>query len=278
MRALRKINNNAVFCLDSSGREMIAMGKGIGFEKMPRDIALSEIERTFYNIDQQYLTVLQDLPEDVVEFSARIIDIARNELPYELSPNVIFTLADHLSFARERARKQIKVRMPLAYDVEQLYPEEYKIGKYTVRRFQKEFHIGLPPEEAVGIAMNLLNARGSSNQDTPPSEQDQLVDMLEEITEIVENHFHLIVGRDTFNYSRYATHLQYLFGRIRSGQVINSDNLAMYHSLREEYPDVAACVEEIGAHIQQKWGCALTEEEELYLILHVNRICIKEGL
>ena len=52
MRALRKINNNAVICLDSTGQEMIAMGKGLGFGPMPREISLAEVERTFYNIDE----------------------------------------------------------------------------------------------------------------------------------------------------------------------------------------------------------------------------------
>lgn len=47
MRALRKINNNAVICLDSTGQEMIAMGKGLGFGPMPREISLAEVERTF---------------------------------------------------------------------------------------------------------------------------------------------------------------------------------------------------------------------------------------
>lgn len=151
MRGLRKINNNAVICLDSTGQEMIAMGKGIGFGTLPREIPLAQVERTFYNVDERYLGVLRDLPPDVLDFSARLLDIARNELPYTLSPNAILTLADHIAFTIERARRNIRVKMPLA-------------------------------------------------------------------------------------------------------------------------------AEEIAAHIQRKWGCALPEEEKLYLILHINRICIKEGL
>lgn len=279
MRGLRKINNNAVICLDSTGQEMIAMGKGIGFGTLPREIPLAQVERTFYNVDERYLGVLRDLPPDVLDFSARLLDIARNELPYELRAHVVLTLADHLAFARERVLKNIRVHMPLAYDVEQLYPTEYKIGQYIVRRFQKEFHIGLPPEEAVAVAMNLLNGRAADQPEPDGAEEAKLrEEMLEDITAIVENHFRCIVNRSGFNYSRYATHLQYLFVRIRTGQAIQSENLAMYHTLREEYPDVAACVAKIADHIQQEWGCTLTEEEQLYLILHVNRICIKEGL
>lgn len=279
MRGLRKINNNAVICLDSTGQEMIAMGKGIGFGTLPREIPLAQVERTFYKVDERYLGVLRDLPPDVLDFSARLLDIARNELPYTLSPNAILTLADHIAFTIERARRNIRVKMPLAYDVEQLYPAEYRIGQYAVKRIQKEFQVGLPGAEAVGIAINLLNARvdGDSAPDAAGAGCTDS-EMLEDITEMVENHFNLIVQRDSFNYSRYATHMQYLFGRIHTSKTIASGNSQMYDSIRAEFPDVAACAEEIAAHIQSKWGCALPEEEKLYLILHINRICIKEGL
>lgn len=279
MRGLRKINNNAVICLDSTGQEMIAMGKGIGFGTLPREIPLAQVERTFYNVDERYLGVLRDLPPDVLDFSARLLDIARNELPYTLRPNAILTLADHIAFTIERARRNIRVKMPLAYDVEQLYPAEYRIGQYAVKRIQKEFQVGLPGAEAVGIAINLLNARvdGDSAPDAAGAGCTDS-EMLEDITEMVENHFNLIVQRDSFNYSRYATHMQYLFGRIHTSKTIASGNSQMYDSIRAEFPDVAACAEEIAAHIQRKWGCALPEEEKLYLILHINRICIKEGL
>lgn len=279
LKAFHKINNNAVICRDENGTELVAMGKGLGFDRLPRVLSLDEVERTFYGIDPKYYQVLQDLPADMLDFSARVLDIARNELPYELSPQVVLTLADHLAFARERVRKNIRVRMPLAYDVEQLYPTEYKIGQYIVRRFQKEFQMGLPKEEAVGIAMNLINGRAADPSRTEAvDEAKQFDDMLEDITEIVEKHFRCIVERSGFNYARYATHLQYLFVRIRTGKSIQSENLSLYRALREEYPDVAACVEKIAEHIRLKWGCTLTEEEQLYLILHVNRICIKEGL
>ena len=279
MRALRKINNNAVICLDSTGQEMIAMGKGLGFGPMPREISLAEVERTFYNIDERYVAVMRDLPADVLDFSARIIDIARNELPYTLSPNAFLTLADHLAFTLERARKHIRVKMPLAYDVEQLYPAEYRIGRYALKRIQKEFRVGLPQTEAVGIAINLINARADGEQE-PEQASSACTDseMLEEITEIVENHFNLIVDRSSFNYARYATHMQYLFGRLHSQKAISSGNQQMYASLRQEFPEAAACAEKIAALIRSRWDCALPEEEEIYLILHINRICIKEGL
>lgn len=278
MLAVRRINNNVVLCRDGNNRELIALGKGIGFGELPRELPLNQIERTFYDVDDRYQPLLVELPPAVLSFAACIVDIARNELSYELSPNTVFTLADHINFAMERARKKIKVKMPLAYDVEQMYPVEYRIGCHTVRRIRKEFLITLPENEAAGIALNLLNNRLTPHQETSAADTVQDEEMLEEITEIVENHFHLLVDRSSFNYSRYATHLQYLFQRIHAGKAINSDNLQMYTSLREEFPDIAQCVEVIAEHIHAVWHCELTEEEKLYLMLHINRICIKEGM
>ncbi len=225
----------------------------------------------------RYQPLLQDIPGKVLEFTAKIVEIARNELPYELSPNLIATLADHINFSLERARKKIRVKMPLAYDVKQNFPREYQIGKYTVRRILKEFRINLPEEEVVAIAMSLLNSKLTEDaSDYVESRQDE--EMLEDITEIIENTFHIMINRDSFNYSRYATHLQYLFQRIHNKEVIDSDNLQIYDSLRKEFPQIDICVERIAAHIDEQWHSLLTEEEKLYLILHINRICSKEGV
>lgn len=277
MLAVRSINNNTVICKDCSGQEIIAMGKGIGFGKLPREIPLQQIDRTFYDVASRYQPLLCELPAEVLDFTGKIVEIARNELPYELSPNLVITLADHINFAIERARNNIRVKMPVPYDVKQSFPVEYNIGKYTVNRIRKEFKIGLLEEEAVGIAMGLLNAKITEEARVcEESMQDE--EMLEDITEMIENVFHIMIDRESFNYSRYATHLQYLFQRIHSGTAISSDNLQMYKSLREEFPDIASCVECIVHHMEEKWKCELSEEEKLYLMLHINRICTKEGV
>lgn len=274
MRALRRLNNNAVVCVDSRGREIIALGKGVGFGDLPRELRLEEIERTFYDLDGSSENIMRDLPAEVVVFAAQIIEIGENKLPYAFSPNAVLLLADHIAFAIDRTRKQLNVRMPLAYDVKQNYPMEYHIGEYTVRRVRREFGVELPWDEAAGIALNLVNAKAVSKTKT---EKKQSVDeMVEDVTEIVENFFHIIVNRDSFNFTRYATHLQYLLQRVRRQERISSENLRLYNSLREEFPEVSACVEQISLHVKAKWGCVFSEEEKLYLILHVNRIRAKE--
>lgn len=80
MLAIRKLNNNAVICRDSRGREVVALGKGVGFGgDFPRELAMDHIERTFYSIDAEGQRIMQDLPADVVLFTAKIMDIVERE-------------------------------------------------------------------------------------------------------------------------------------------------------------------------------------------------------
>lgn len=274
MQVIKKINNNVALCVDHSGREVVAMGKGLGFGPIPREVPLREIERTFYDIDDTGRNVMKDLPSNVLLFAAGVIDTAVNELPYDLSPNAVLLLADHIAFILERNRKRMNVRMPLAYDVQQTYPAEYKLAEDVVRQIRLEFAAGISMDEAAGIALNLINNRA---EEAPQERTEGDAGMLEDVTEIVEEYFKLWVARDSFNYSRFATHLQYLFQRIHQQKTIDSENIRMYRDLRSEFPDISACVEKIAAHMNEKWECSLSEEEKLYLILHVNRICAKEG-
>lgn len=55
MRAIQRINHNAAICEDGAGRQLIALGRGIGFGDMPHEVDLDVITRTFYGIDSKYL-------------------------------------------------------------------------------------------------------------------------------------------------------------------------------------------------------------------------------
>ena len=51
MKIIRQINNNAALALDGNGKELVVLGRGVGFPKMPYELTdLSRIERTFYDV------------------------------------------------------------------------------------------------------------------------------------------------------------------------------------------------------------------------------------
>lgn len=276
MRAIKKINNNVAVCVDGNGLELIAFGKGIGFRQMPYEVSLERIERTFYNVSEKYIGLINDLSIDIVEFTVKILGTIQNHLDYELNPNFVLTLADHLTFAMERERKNIYVHMPLVYDIEQTYPKEMELSRYIIQKLDEILHVRLKRNELSGIAMAIASAKVTDGGETQKQHRKDSEEILEDVCGIVEIQMGITVNKKSFDYARFATHVQYLLDRIYDKQYMDTDNLAIYQDLAEEFKDISFCVDKIVQYLDARLECEVTEEEKLYLILHVNRICNKE--
>ena len=115
MMVVKKINNNVAICRDGNQLELIAFGKGIGFPPTPYELTdLNKVDRTFYNISQKYIPLLNDIPPDIIDFTARQLATVQDKLPYETNPNLVMTLADHIAFAMERVEKGFSFKCPLS--------------------------------------------------------------------------------------------------------------------------------------------------------------------
>lgn len=272
MIVVKNINNNVALCLDSKGQEVVVFGKGVGFLKPPSEVPLSKIQRTFYDLNRKFLPLLDDIPLDVIDFTAQQVAQIRGQLPYETNANLIMTLADHLAFAMTRAKKGIYTPMPSIYEMEQNYPVEVGIGRQIIKAMEQTFHVKLPKGEVQGVAMHFINASLGSPSSGQLTAEEEYETIVERMTQIVEYALQVTIRRDTFNYARFATHVQYLLKRVQEESSIDSDNLQVYASIRDEYKDVSACVDQIHEYLQRNWSIDLSEEEKLYLIMHINRV------
>ena len=79
MKVIKNINNNVAICVDDNGHEVVAMGKGIGFSKPPYEVDLSKIDRTYYSLDSHYVTLLSEIPEEVIDVTLEIVEKYFNE-------------------------------------------------------------------------------------------------------------------------------------------------------------------------------------------------------
>ena len=280
MMVLKKINNNVAICQDGNQRELIAFGEGIGFPPTPYELTdLTGIDRTFYNVSSKYISLLHDIPTESIHFTARQMLELQDKLPYETSANLVLTLSDHIAFAIERAQRGIYVQMPSIYEMEMSFPLEVRVGRRLVSEINRAFKVRLPKGEVQGIAMHLINARDRSiDEDDAESIEARYEEILEQTTQIIELEMGLRVRRDTFNYARFATHLQYLFKRVLEQKHISSLNVEMYESLRSEFQELSACVDKISDYYRSSRLIELSEEEKMYLILHINRVCSAETI
>lgn len=271
MKVIKNINNNVAVCLDSSGKEVIVTGKGVGFKKPPYELQLSEIDRTYYDVDEVYISLIRDLPEDILDVSNEIIGYARRKYDLSFSNNIVFTLADHLNFSIKRNKENIKVKLPIVNDIEQLFEKENDVGKYGLKLIRKRLDVYLPKEEASYIALHLINAEKQASNKIL-DENNKIID---DITRIVEDGYNIEINCHDFNYSRFVTHIHYLLKRANDKQLLNSDNGDMYKTLVKEYPKNYEIAQEIRSYLS-KDNIELNDEEIMYLMLHINRLCTRE--
>lgn len=274
MKVIKKINNNVALCLDNNNHEVIAFGKGIGFPEMPYILEdLSLISKTFYGAASTYANLLQEIPKEIIEVANDIVDYALKNLNKEINENILFTLADHINFAMTRFQKNIYVRPPYMGDINYLYPEEMKIGIWSISYINETFNIKLPKEEATSIALHIINSEIIDAQSQSVSEDI----MIEDITRIIEKHFMFNINRDSFNYYRFISHMQYLIKRLKNNEESNSENENLYESLKKEYAEADKCACLIKEYIYSQMNQNLEIEDIVYLMIHINRLCSKEN-
>lgn len=271
MQALKKINNNFALCLDSNGTEMIAYGKGVGFGKFPCDVPLSKIERTYYDVSSHFQSLILELPEEVFQVAVEVVQRAKVKYFMELNPNLTFSLADHINFAVERLKKNMRIQFPFYYDIEHLYPDELELGEFCVRQVWQIMHVRLPKQEIIGVALHFIN-----NQCVEVKETDTIEDDLEKMTRIIEDFLWIKIDRESYNYYRYCSHIRYLIKRIgQEGQFEDADS-TMFDEIKNSYHTLYECSQKLREYLEERYRTELSRGEQLYLIIHLNRLKSKQ--
>ncbi len=273
MDVFKKINNNVALARDAKGRELVVFGKGIGFPSMPYELTdLSAVQRTFYDVNEKYFDLLREVPGEVFLVADDIADTAREELGCALSPNLTYALADHLYFAIQRCRDGITLQTPLAYDIRHLYPEEYSLARQALHQVRETLHVDLPEEESVSIALHFITAESEVGD---MHSTILTAKVISEISGLVEQHLSVKLDKDSFSFSRFAMHLRYLVQRMMHGKPLGGDDSvdSMFRTVCQEYPDIYACVQRINEFLTITYGWPCSKEEQLYLIMHIHRVC-----
>ncbi len=271
MKIIKNINNNFALATDKKGNTLIVRGKGIGFGAVPREADKKLIERSYYDVEEQYISMISSLPDEVIMIATQIVDRARMVLNNPISSNIVFTLADHISFALERYKKNMNIKLPLVYDVKHLYEKEYELGLYGLKLIKEKLRQFLPKEEASYIALHLLNAEEHIKEKTLEDEE-----VIDQIVRITEKEFGIQIDKEGFSYSRFVSHMYYLLKRGKENDLIKTENTEIYNKIRTDYQQTYLCVEKISAYFVSKLNTKLTDEEKLYLMLHINRLCTRE--
>jgi len=203
-----------------------------------------------------------------VRVAREIVDTATEHMDLRVTQTLLLPIADHLVFAVERAEAGVAFDYPLRWEVTQLYPREVAVGRLGVDIVHRRLGVQLPPEEAIPLAMHLVNAQFSSRGLSPTIEMTRRIT---EVLQTVESSMGMRLDRDAMSTARFVTHLRYLFARMEDQQVLEDAPRRVLDAVVDAHPHAYRCAQEV-RDVLQGGGDMLTEDEILYLTLHLARL------
>lgn len=274
MEILRVFNNNVVLARDTQRGEVIVTGRGLGFQAKPgHRVDGSRVVRVFVPEDGRdadgFGQLVAAIPPEHLLLADQALDVARAELGARLPSTTVVALADHLSFAIKRMRQGIDLDYPLRVEVAHLYPREVALAERVVAFVNERLDQPLPVEEAVPIALHLVNA-GFASGDL--SATYQMTGVFTQLFEVLEQACGRPVSRESVNAARFVTHLRYFFVRAHTGRQLADGATGLGSAIRASYPEALATATKLQAVLELRLGLPLTQDEITYLTLHVARL------
>jgi len=250
------INNNIVLTHDHKNKEIIAMGKGIGFGRKKGDtLSESEIEKVFRIKENEMLLKFQDMIADIpierITLTDDVISYAINVEKLKLSQSIYLTLVDHVNFAIERFKEGMTPENALIND---------RIG------------LSLPDSEAGFIALHFVNAQYSTHM----KETLSLPHLMRDIMDIVKSELNVELNENSIHYERFVTHVKFLIQRLYRNEMLHDEDTIFEDMMKDKYPREFDCGKRIAEYIEVETRSKITRMEMTYLAIHIKRVTMAE--
>lgn len=253
MKILRVLNNNVVLAHREDGTQVILTGRGLGFQaKAGQEADPTKVARVFVPEGG-----LADVPPEYLALVGGIT---------ELNPASLIALADHLHMAAQRGPQPPH---PLGAEVAHLYPEELAEARRIIREANARLPRPLPEDEAVPVALHLVNAAFSRGDLTLTY---AMTEVFAQLFDVVDACRGMPVDRNSMQAARFITHMRYFFARMARGGQLDEGMSALGRALQESHPEAVACAGKLAAVLELRLGIELSQDEHAYLALHVARL------
>lgn len=255
MEILKVYNNNIVQDSDETGKELIVMGKGLGFQKkVGQEIDHEQIEKRFVlekDASQGQLDLASlALSADEMELIQSLITRAEEVLNEKFDLSLYIALGDHLHYALARLK-------------------EYQLGLEALDLIKAKFQLDVPEDEAASIALHFVNAQKNADQF---SSHKGLTKLVQHLLDIVRLYYGQIADENSVSYHRFVTHLNYFAQRVLSNIEEGQNDEFLYEQVQHNYPEAFACSQRIRIFVEQAYDFTMSKDEQVYLTIHLQRL------
>lgn len=275
MRIERILNNNAVIIYDSQGNEQVVCGKGIAYKKaVGEEVDEEEINRIFIlkdrGQDQKFQQLLNEIPLEHIQVATQIIEMIKTESRKTINDSIYISLSDHIYTSIVRFLDGVIVRNGMLWEIKRFYENEFKLGEKALDMIEANFNIRLPVDEAGFIALHIVNAQ---MDESSVERVVEITRIIQEISNLVKYYFTIDFDTESVYYYRFITHLKFFAQRLILGKP--TENLGddeLLNVVKLKYQTSYRCSEKIGDFIKRKYNYSITDEEMLYLTIHIETV------
>ncbi len=279
MKIEKILNNNAFISIDKSGEEIVVMGRGIAFgKKQGNEVELSRGYKIFSNSDkelnQRLKNIVSDIPEEYMKITEQVVCMLEKEYDKKVNDIIYVSLTEHIHGAVERFKKGLQIKNPLLIDIKRLFRDEYEVSKQALEAIKEEFGIEFEEDEAGYIAQHIVNAQ----LDDDMSDIVNVTRIMQDILNIIKYSYKIDFNEESVYYYRFVTHLKFFAQRILNRLTYEDDDEDVFEVFKDKYNESYKCVLKIKEQIKQIYDYELSKDEQLYLMIHIERITTKATL
>lgn len=277
LKVKRVFNNNVVLAYQGNS-EIVIFGKGVGYQKQRGDeVEKKLIEKVFTLTEKEtnhFEELFKEISSEYTDLTFRIIKQAESDLQIEFDSSIYLSIMDHINYAIIRAKKGLHVRNELIWEIKRTYKKEYEAALNTLEIIKRETGMQLEADEAGIIAIHYFNAQDPKKN---IKANYKAVEVIQDIVKIIQFHFRVEFDENELSFSRLMTHLRYFINSLVSNEKRKNemDDEFMYCQMKKKYTDTYECVMKINKYIVEKLEKEVSDEEALYLMMHIQRIVEK---
>ncbi len=179
-------------------------------------------------------------------------------------------LGMEIPFAAQRVRDGIVLRNFYTMEMKKFNPNEFQVGEYAVTLMNEQLGMEIPMDEAGNIAFHFINAQ---YQHPYNSQNLMIAGTVNDLLDIVKYSFGISYQEDSTAYSRFVTHLRLFAQRLVSRKLLPEDKSdLLYEQIYAVCSEEFGCVEKIQIYVMDKFHQTLSNQENMYLALHIHRV------
>lgn len=268
-RIEKVLNNNSVLVYGEE-KEVIFLGKGIGFGKKVNDSFEPNEQMKKYIVEtkaqetREPHEIIGNVDPIYIEIASEIIKFAQEKFDY-VDTKILLPLADHIDFAIKRMQENVNMSNPFKKDIELLFPEEYKVALKGKQLIKTVTNYEITDDEVGYITLHVHSAISSEHI----AESMEAMEIIHSSIDKLRKELKIVIDSNSISYIRLMNHMKYLLLRLNTEEKLQMD---ISDFTKERFPFAYSQAKEICEQLAKVMNKNIPDSEVGYLALHLERI------